>query len=88
MYELIAEYNDFYQEEIGGPFKDHPCEEIVALFSSMYLAGRYIRKARLKNPVRGVASTRVFRKNSLLYNAVAARIESHTPTDLPLNPTL
>lgn len=75
MFELIASYEDIEQDKIGGPFGSRFSEEVVALFTSRPLAELYIRKAKLKNPIRQTfASTRVFRKSSLLGRAVSAYV--------------
>lgn len=79
MFELIASYEAVEQVEIGGPFVSRFSEDVVALFTSRPLAELYIRKAKLKNPIRQTfASTRVFRKSSLLSGAVSAYVEEQT----------
>lgn len=89
MYELVAVYNDIGQDKIGGPFVDHYREEVVALFTSKELADNYIKLSRLKNPIRRTfASTRVFRRNSLLRNAESAFIQPKEDPLLVIDPTL
>lgn len=89
MYELIAEYEDLYQEKIGGPFMAHDHEEIVALFTSLEKASTYVRKARLKKPGRrSFGSPQPFRCQSLLSNAVSVRIEPHMLDAAIIDPEL
>lgn len=90
MFELIALYEEVSQDKIGGPFTSHFTEEIIGLFHEHTLAELYIEKSKLKNPIRQTfASTRVFRKNSLLSRAVSARVVKTSATvDTPIDPVL
>jgi hypothetical protein len=88
-YVLITEVNEVYQEIIGESFTEHWSDEIVALFDDEQDAKDYVRKARLKKPVRGsFSSTKLFHKKSLLWNASGVRVKEYSNLDYPINPTL
>lgn len=75
---------------IGGPFELRESRELVAFFSSEAAAKKYVKKARLKNPIprRGFSDPKVYRKASLLWGYSSIEIEMFNPPSAPLDPTL
>jgi len=88
-YALIAEINSIYQDRIAEKFVDHISEEIVALFDKKEDAKKYINDSKLKKPIiLSFTSKKLFKKNSLLWNASGARVEEYGNPEYPINPTL
>lgn len=89
MYNLIGEFEEVYQESIGGSFKIHNYTDIVATFDDKKDAEKYIEKSKLKNSVtQSFAPKKVFKSKSLLRNCVDAYIEEYKNLTLPHNPKI
>lgn len=85
----MGERNEIYQEEIGGPFKEHFSTEKIATFDCEKDALDYINKSKLKHVVRNsFAPKRLFKTNSLLSPYQDVWVEKYEAEDLPHNPRI
>lgn len=88
MYALKAEYEEVYQEKIGGSFVTDSTTDIVALFDDENDAKEYIKKSKLKKKrEQTYASDIVFKQNSLLSGATRAWVEEYFSVQYPFNPS-
>jgi len=87
MWAIVGEFDEVYQERIGGNFEHHRSEEIVALFTSRQLAKAYMEKNRLKTVRReSFSGDRAFRQNSLLSRCEGAYIQEYFEPEYPIDP--
>lgn len=89
-YEVIGISDNLHQDKVGGPFTEHPTEEVVARFTSLDKAKKFIKKCKLKKerhesfygPVK-------FKKNSLLGYYNHAEIGTyHVEPEIPVDPEI